>query len=134
MNDAHKDTSTSEQEILDAEKEWVNVVVHRDKTAADKILADEFRLTGPDLERLSTGQAATKDVWLETLDFIETRSFDLNDTQVMIYGSAAVVFLRATIDWSIRGNPLPSNYMLTDLWVNRDGRWQVLTRLSEPLG
>jgi len=133
MNEATEATSTSEQELLNAEREWADVVMRRDKVAADRILADEFRLTGPELQRLSTGRATTKDVWLETLQFIDARSFDFSDAQITLYGRAAVVFVRATLDWSIQGRPLPSNYMLTDLWVNRDGRWQVVTRVSEPL-
>jgi ketosteroid isomerase-like protein len=133
MNETPEATSANEQELLDAEREWADVVMRKDKVAADRILADEFRLTGPELQRLSTGRAATKDAWLETLPLIDTRSFDLSDAQITVYGSAAVVFVRATIDWSIQGRPLPSRYMLTDLWVKREGRWQVVTRLSEPL-
>ena len=134
MNETLEATSANEQELLDAEREWADVVMRQDKVAANSILADEFRLTGPELQRLSTGRAATKDVWLETLQLIDTRSFNLSDAQITIYGRAAVVFVRATIDWSIQGRPLPSLYMLTDLWVKREGRWQVVTRLSEPLG
>lgn len=133
MNEAPRATSANEQEILDAEREWANVVIHKDKLAADKILADEFRLTGPELQRLSTGRAATKDVWLGTLEFLDVQSFDLSDMQITLYGSAAVAFVRATMDWSIQGRPLPGRYMLTDLWVKREGRWQVVTRISEPL-
>lgn len=133
MNETPEATSANEQELLDAEREWADVVMRKDKVAADRILADEFRLTGPELQRLSTGRAAMKDAWLETLPLIDTRSFDLSDAQITVYGSAAVVFVRATIDWSIQGRPLPSRYMLTDLWVKREGRWQVVTRLSEPL-
>jgi ketosteroid isomerase-like protein len=133
MNKTPDTASANEQEILDAEREWADVVMRKDKVAADRILADEFRLTGPDLQRLSTGRAATKDIWLGTLELIDTKSFDLSDAQITVYGSAAVVFVRATIDWSIQGRLLPSRYRLTDLWVNRDGRWQVLTRVSEPL-
>jgi ketosteroid isomerase-like protein len=134
MNETPDATSANEQELLEAEREWADVVMRKDKVAADSILADEFRLTGPELQRLSTGRAATKDVWLETLPLIDTRSFNLSDAQITVYGRAAVVFVRATIDWSIQGRPLPSHYMLTDLWVQREGRWQVVTRLSEPLG
>lgn len=133
MNETPEATSANEQELLDAEREWADVVMRKDKVAADRILADEFRLTGPELQRLSTGRAAMKDAWLETLPLIDTRSFDLSDAQITVYGSAAVVFVRATIDWSIQGRPLPSRYRLTDLWVKREGRWQVVTRLSEPL-
>ena len=133
MNEEPRSTSANEQEILDAEREWADVVMRRDRVAADKIVADEFRLTGPELQRLSTGRAATKDIWMETLGLLDVQSFDLSDAQITVYGSAAVAFVRATIDWSIQGRPLPSRYMLTDLWVMREGRWQVVTRVSEPL-
>lgn len=133
MNEPHMASSEAEQELLNAEREWADAVMHNDKAAADRIVADEFRLTGPELQRLSTGQAATKDIWMQTLGLIKTRSFDLSDAQVTLYGSAAVVFVRAAIDWSIQGRPLPGRYRLTDLWVNREGRWQVVTRISEPL-
>lgn len=130
MSDA---THPPEQELLNAEQEWIDIVIRRDQVAADRILGDEFRLTGPELTRLSTGRAATKEDWLKTLPLIETRSFDLHDAQITIYGKTAVVFVRATLDWSVQGRQLPTNYMLTDIWINREGRWQVVTRVSEPL-
>jgi ketosteroid isomerase-like protein len=134
MSETPATGSANEQEIKDAESAWADAVMRKDKEAAGKIVADEFRLTGPDLQILSTGRAATKDDWMQTLELIEVKSFDLSHMQIAIYGSAAVVFVRAAMDWSIQGRPLPSRYMLTDLWVKRDGRWQVVTRVSEPLG
>jgi ketosteroid isomerase-like protein len=133
MNEVSGTTSANKQEILDAEREWADAVMRKDTVAANIILADEFRLTGPELQRLSTGRAATKEVWMQTLPLIDTKSFDFSDMQVTVFGSAAVAFVHATLDWSIQGRPLPSHYRLTDLWVNREGRWQVLTRVSEPL-
>ena len=133
MNDVSGAASANKQEIIVAEREWADAVVRNDAVAANVILADEFRLTGPELQRLSTGRAATKEVWMQTLPLIDTKSFDFTDTQVTVFGSVAVAFIHATLDWSIQGRPLPSRYRLTDLWVNRDGRWQVLTRVSEPL-
>lgn len=125
---------TNNQEILDAERNWIEVIKRKDKVAAGSILADEFRLIGPELERLSTGRATTKDLWLATLPLIDVQSFDFNDVQITVSGRAAVAYIRATLDWSIEGRTLPSSYMLTDLWVMRDGRWQVVTRVSELLG
>src|SRR4051812_21163842 len=133
MNKASKAVSADELEILEAESAWIAAVIGKDRVAAEKILADEFRLTGPELTRLSTGRAANKEMWLETLPLIDTRSFELSDAETRVYGSAAVIFVRAKLDWSIEGRQLPGNYMITDLWVRREGRWQVVTRISEPL-
>src|SRR4051812_42427848 len=86
MGESPTAISVNEQEIINAEREWADVVMKKDKASADKILADEFRLTGPELERLSTGRAATKDDWMGTLGLLDVRLFDLSDTQVTIYG------------------------------------------------
>ena len=35
-------------------------------------------------------------------------------------------------DWALDGKPLPPEYRITDDWVWREGRWQVVSRVSEP--
>ncbi len=123
--------AVGQQEIVDAEVAWAEAVRRKDNVAADHLVADEFRLTGPELQRLSTGQAATKDQWMMTLARIDVQSFDLKDIRVTTFGSSAVAFVQASIAWSIEGRALPSEYLLTDLWLKREGRWQVVTRISE---
>ena len=132
MGDVSTPTAIDQQEIVDAEVAWAESVRRKDKVAAEQLVADEFRLTGPELQRLSTGRAATKDMWMLTLERIDVQSFDFKDIRVMTFGSSAVAFVQATIAWSIEGRALPSEYLLTDLWVKREGRWQVVTRISEP--
>ena len=132
MGEVSTSMAGGQQEIADAEVAWAEAVRRKDKVAADQLVADEFRLTGPELHRLSTGRAATKDMWMLTLERIDVQSFALRDIQVTTFGSSAVAFVQATIVWSIEGRALPSEYLLTDLWVKRDGRWQVVTRISEP--
>lgn len=132
MGDVSTSMAAGQQEIVDAEGAWAEAVRRKDHMAADQLVADEFRLTGPELQRLSTGRAATKELWMMTLDRLDVQSFALRDIQVTTFGSSAVAFVHATIDWSIEGRALPREYMLTDLWVKREGHWQVVTRVSEP--
>ena len=118
--------------VMAAERAWADAVKNRDHKRAETILADEFILTGPVPARTSIRQVTTKDVWLENLARITVNRFDLVEPHVMIHGETAVVTLRAKLDWSIGDRKLPSDYLLTDVWVRRAGRWQVLMRVSEP--
>jgi hypothetical protein len=48
--------------------------------------------------------------------------------------NVATVRMRMTLhDWFWGEDPIPAEYDLTDVWVRRDGRWQVINRISEPL-
>ena len=118
--------------VIAAEREWADVVKNRDRTRAEAILADEFILTGPVPARVSTRQVTTKEVWLENLARITVTRFELIEPHVVIHGETAVATLRAKLDWSIGDRKLPSDYLLTDVWVRRGGRWQVVLRVSEP--
>lgn len=130
---ATRPRGTSDEDwVVAAEREWADAVKTRDRARAEQILADEFVLTGPATQRLSTRRVTTKGVWLDTLARLEVRHFDLIEPRVLMHGDTAVVNLRASIDWSLGERKLPSDYLLTDVWIKRDGRWQVVLRSSQP--
>ena len=118
--------------VIAAERQWADVVTNRDRSRAEAILADEFMLTGPEAGRVSTGRVTTKDVWLANLPNVEVKRFDMLNPVVNVHGNTAVVTMSATLDWAIAGKKLPSDYLLTDVWVKRSNGWQVLLRVSEP--
>jgi ketosteroid isomerase-like protein len=55
------------------------------------------------------------------------------DVRVRVYGAAAVMtsrnLLRATFD----GKDWSGDHALTDVWVWRDGRWQIVRRHASAL-
>ena len=50
--------------------------------------------------------------------------YDLDETQVRLYGNAAVVTARVTVTGKKDGNVRRSRF--TDVFVWRDGRWQIV--------
>jgi len=51
-------------------------------------------------------------------------NYELDETQVRLYGNTAVVTARVTVTSSKEGKPLRSRF--TDVFVWRDGRWQIV--------
>jgi hypothetical protein len=68
--------------------------------------------------------------WLRLLDQVRAESFEYSDFLVQIFGNAAVVKSRLSQVASVGGAPWNATFMLTDVWVRRDGRWQVVARHS----
>jgi len=61
-------------------------------------------------------------------------SYDLSEIEVISWGNVAVVRARHTItNWRIGDRAAPPDYRVTDSWVRRDGRWQLISRVSEAL-
>jgi len=112
------------QILLARENEWMGTWQRRDRTAAEAILADEFILVS------SLGGAIfTKAQWLdEALGSISCQSFQFDDIRVLDYGDAAVVVSHYRQTAEARGKPWNGRFVLTDVWIHRDARWQVVSR------
>jgi ketosteroid isomerase-like protein len=121
--------TSDEKQIRKTEREWLNSYLTRDAAAMDRIEAGEFRIVYPD------GTILTKAQELENLKKAATPQADLKletgDEKVRIYGTAAVV----TGNFIQKGHYTagPKNGQdfriverYTDVYVKRDGRWQVI--------
>jgi len=119
--------SSGDQELIKAEQDWMTAVAKHDEAALRRIVADEFTLTSA----FSTGELETKDGFLKNaIQGVSGMSFEYHDTQVRTFGDTAVVKTRVKISYSFNGQDRSGDYMVTDVWVKRDGRWQVVTRHS----
>jgi ketosteroid isomerase-like protein len=47
-----------------------------------------------------------------------------------MYGDTGIVKTRVKITYTFNGQDRSGDYMVTDVWIKRDGRWQVATRHS----
>jgi hypothetical protein len=63
-------------------------------------------------------------------------SFELNDAQAKIYGNTAVVTFAITWHGNFRGTDISGPQRMTDVFVQRAGRWQCVasqaTRIRSP--
>ena len=113
-----------EQELLQRETDWMQAVKEQDIAAVEQILATEFALTS------TLPRAFDKQRYLSDLPLVKTSTFALHDSVVHVYGDVAVV--RTGLQWeaTFDGRPWEGAFNITDVWVRRDGRWQVVTRHS----
>src|SRR5688500_14816561 len=120
-----------EERFRELELAWMDALANKDVDALEQILAKEFTIigTGSSLE----APIATRQQWLEVG---LKRPFPKHVVRVLSaheLQDAAVVHCILTADyppmpWIPEGGTL--NFLVTDTWVYRDGRWQVVARHS----
>ena len=112
-------------EILQLTNEWNIAIINRDSTVLNKILAPEYSLNG----------SVSRDIWMNnTLHHLDTDTLKIVIPLVItFYGQAikseGTYFWKASYDGKPRIN---SNYVVTDIWLKRNGHWQVIIRMSLP--
>jgi ketosteroid isomerase-like protein len=111
-----------EAEILQLEKDWVAAIVNKDLEALDRILASDFNGTSP------TGSTFPKDRAIADLkagSYIVEKMV-LDEASVNVYGDTAVVFTSQQEKSKYDGKENSGHYHFTNVWVKRDGKWQVV--------
>ena len=114
-----------EQELIDLQVAWMDAWRRHDRAALEGILAPEFTLTSA-----RTDQIADRATWLKMLDRVKNESFEYSDFRIDIFRDAAVVRSRLSQVASVDGRPWNASFMLTDVWIRRNGTWQVVARHS----
>jgi|MudIll2142460700_1097286.scaffolds.fasta_scaffold145185_1 ketosteroid isomerase-like protein len=120
---AQTQTESVEQELLKLEQDWTNANVKADFAFPDLILADDYVNT--DFE----GVVKTKGQYLEALKLdkeLVISSMVTDDMKVHVYGEAAVVTGRNTVNGTYKGTDFSVQYRWTDTWVKKAGRWQCV--------
>ena len=116
------------QELFQLEQALNVGVQTHDTIALKQILAKEYQLTGP---RFPGATPRVK--WLANVQTFSADSATITNIEVTNWGEIAVFrSLQHFYNLIIGGQPAPyTESLITDLWVIRDGRWQLVTRLSE---
>ena len=122
-----EDQTAAREELIHAEHLWMDAWRQLDAPQLRDSLADEFTLTSA-----RTDQLMTKAQWLELAlsGRVVAESFEFSDVIVHVYDDVAVVKSRMRQQATVDGRAWNETFMLTDVWVRRDGRWQVVARHS----
>jgi ketosteroid isomerase-like protein len=113
---------TVEDEIQRRANEWMEAVRRKDLETLESLLAPEYALQAPGIGRMP------RDQWLTAVSVYDIRSFEFEDVQVHLYGDTAVMRSRYTQKATYNGGDRSAEFHVTDVWVRRDGQWQVVTR------
>ncbi len=115
---------TTEAEITRLQHEWMDAWRLQDRPTLERILADDFTLTS-----VTTDDLIHRDVWLASaMGQVRMTEFSYSDFHIQFYRDTAVVKSRFHQRGTIDGNDWSGDFLVTDMWVRRDGLWQVVSR------
>ena len=118
---AATDQAVAQLEAL--QQELARAWVAGDRGTIERIIAPEWKTTGPDGSRRDRA-AVLRDVF-ETRVHKITR-LEIGDVQVEVFGDAAVVTGRTRAAGEYQGTAAEVVIRFTDTFVRRDGRWQAV--------
>ena len=111
-------TQHSEIKLRRLNTEYVDAFLRSDVDWYQRHLADEFRCI------TASGETIDRAAFLaDAAAPVEMTAFDVQDVSVEFFGDAAVVQARTEYE---RADGARGQTRYTDIWIGRDGRWQVL--------
>ncbi len=116
----------ADAELMAIDRNWNVMRLAGDADALEPLIADDWLLTHSD------GRTQTKD---EYLDELRTRSRTNNgienrDVALRRYGETAVVTGTSVQSGITDGKPWEGQFRFTRVWVQREGRWQMVASHS----
>jgi hypothetical protein len=118
------------EEVVALARRFQATVAERELAVLEELLAPEFTLT--------TGRAAapvrTRAEYLRiTAETYRIENWDFEELDVVTLGETAVVRARYRQRGSMGGSGRTGGFLLTDVWTERGGRPQLVTRHSSAL-
>lgn len=128
--------SSAAQALVKIEKDWSDADVKKDVAALNRILAEDW--VGIDFQGTVMNKAAVlRDVGAKS-DITATESTTLGEMKIRVYGNTAVVSGTEVERSQYRGEDSSGEYIWTDVFVRRNGRWQAVssqsTKMAAPKG
>lgn len=119
------------EEFTRLERQWMDALAAKDEVTLERILAREFSIIGAG--STVDEPVAERGTWLQNALSRPWPKHEVTKVRVTRAGDVAVVQCLLSGDYPPRsltpeGGRL--QFLITDVWVQRDGRWQVLTRHS----
>ncbi len=115
-------------EIIAQANAWMEAVRRRDMPALERILGEEYVLISGKIGRMERA------VWLANASgSYAVCQFSYDNVRVRDYGDVATMDSRYSQQAAFNGGDMSLTYFVTDTWVKRDGRWQVVLRHTSPI-
>jgi ketosteroid isomerase-like protein len=118
----------TEEELVALEHEWAQAVLENDLEKLERIVGQEYTLAANNFPGGRT--RLSRQEWMATVPLYKVHSYDFANVVVHDYEGAAVVLADLELRATVRGEDRSGSLTLTDVWVKREGRWQVVARSS----
>jgi ketosteroid isomerase-like protein len=111
--------------LLALERKWMEALKLRDASALSQLISDDFSLVSP---RLVVAAGDREKYFQHAMRDFSLASYDFEELTVRLYGRVAVVSGRLKQSATAGGEDWGGSYLVTDVWVSRDGFWRVVSR------
>jgi len=120
---------SDQADIEELERRFARGVLRKDIRALEALLALEYRLVGV----RSTGTSdMPRLAWFAALGRMNFKALDLATTSVEVHGDMALATVEGSWELEFDGRAIDERVYVTDVWIKRDGRWQIVRRHSSP--
>jgi len=110
------------------ENDWWQADKAKDEGALGRILADDWFYLGPAGTMTKAEELADLKKRNENI-----ASLTLTDMKVRVYGEVAIVTFREHEKSTKNGTDSSGDYLYTDVFVQRQGRWQAVNSQGTPV-
>jgi len=120
-----------EEELLKIEEEFAEAIVKNDLEGLGRLVADDWIIIDPN------GEIVDRTRFFEVIKSgaLTHDTMESEDFRIRVYGDSAVVTGITRTKGKFMGQEFSTQERATDVFINRDGRWQCvlthLTRLSK---
>ena len=120
----------TEQEVIALEEELRQAEMAVDGTALDAFFADEVMVTAP--IGIVVDKAAVMDE-VARASKVTVEEYSKDDIQVRIFGDTVVTSYRVSAKAVHDGVKIDQTFRMSNVWLRRGGRWQVVARHAAKL-
>jgi ketosteroid isomerase-like protein len=111
------------------EEAWVNAIIQKNVEVLDRVVADDFVGVSPNGEPY-TKQEAIEDI---RSGMYAVEAMDLENVKVHVLGDLAIVTYYQKEKSTFDKQDCSGRYIFTDVWVNRDDDWKVVSSHGTPV-
>ena len=121
---------TIRDEVIKADKQFTDAAIQVDSAALESGVSDDYLFINNQGRMMSKGEhiAALKS------GEIKYDSLSDEDVKVRAYGDTAVLTARITAQGSSNGQSISGRFLVTRVYVKRDGRWIIVSGQATPAG
>ena len=129
MAEAARSKDAMAEDIENIERLWNAAILRRDVDNAAGFQAPEYKLIiGVEGQSL---QVVSRELWLSALPRYVIHRHEITDMHVSVWNDLAVATLAITQDAEPQnGRDISGNFLITDTWVFREGKWLIAERHS----
>ena len=128
---AQPDVAADRAAIESLEADWTRAFLAKDYARIEQLVAPEFRLVGWGEGALRT---TLRPAWMANVRMFDFKVYETKLLDVVVVDDTAVASVSGNWTVGIGDKVMPNDkFLVTDTWVRRGGRWQIILRNAQSI-